>query len=270
MTVTIPSRITIGVLALQGAFHEHLHCLQRLRIDGVDIVAIPVRTTAELEACAALIIPGGESTVISRLAARTPGLLPALQAFVADPARAVWGTCAGMILLADEIGGGRGGHRAVAEAGAGAAGAAGGGRGGESGEVVRGWGGIRGLRVWRNLYGGQLESFEYPLEIPAIPGPPFPATFIRAPAVHSLVVNKTDAADVQLEPVEIVASLPPHVLPAPPPADTPLGAPDPALLGAVMLRQGRKLVCAFHPELSGDPRVCTYWVERCVIGRTGT
>lgn len=82
-------------------------------------------------------MPGGESTTISLVASHTPGLLEGLKAFVQDPEKAVWGTCAGMILMSDTdrgIGGGK--IRKV------------------DGGSLGGWGGIKGLRVWRNLYGG--------------------------------------------------------------------------------------------------------------------
>lgn len=172
----LPETLTIGVLgklsvvrapgqladgaALQGAFIEHIHyveryaplpsyssdsfatcrltSLRRLRIKDHTLVVIPVRTLSELERCHALIMPGGESTTISLLASHTPGMLEGLKAFVQDPAKAVWGTCAGMILMSDEdrgIGGGK--IRKV------------------DGGSLGGWGGIKGLRVWRNLYGSE-------------------------------------------------------------------------------------------------------------------
>ncbi|RXK36766.1 pyridoxal 5'-phosphate synthase, glutaminase subunit Pdx2 [Tremella mesenterica] len=247
--------IVIGVLALQGAFIEHIHYLERLRIKDCTIHAIPVRTAEELSKCHALIIPGGESTVITRLAALTPGLLPLLLEFVRSPEKAVWGTCAGMILLASEDGIG----------------------GGKVGKTPKGWGGIDGLKVWRNLYGNQLESFEYPLEIPCLSQPeiPFNTIFIRAPAIHSLSASSSSTSS-QIDsdphsksnvPVEILATLPPSLHPPPPPDDTPLGPHNPADLGKVMLRQGRNMVTSFHPELSGDIRVHEFWVERCVLGR---
>lgn len=74
--------------------------------------------------------------MIQSVATRTPGMLPALQAFVRDPSRAVWGTCAGMILMAEEDG-------------------VGGGKVIPGRERQRGWGGIEGLNVWRNLYGSE-------------------------------------------------------------------------------------------------------------------
>lgn len=182
-------------------------------------------------------IPGGESTAITRVAARTEGLLSALQAFVADPNLPVYGTCAGMILMADADGVG----------------------GGKRKNDGASWGGMRGLRVWRNLYGGQLESFECPLHIEGLSGDkPFNALFIRAPAVHSLVGGQGTV---------VLGRLPEDCIPSLPPSDSPLGAPQADAVGAVMLRQGRKLVTSFHPELSGDVRIHEYWVEKCVLGR---
>lgn len=65
--------------------------------------------------------------------------------------------------------------------------------------------------------------------------------------------------------IERLASLPPDCVPAPPPADSPLGEPDIETTPVVMLRQGRKLVTSFHPELSGDTRIHEYWVKHCVV-----
>ncbi|GMK58529.1 hypothetical protein CspeluHIS016_0505610 [Cutaneotrichosporon spelunceum] len=238
MTVSPPESVTIGVLALQGAFIEHIHYLERVQPQGTVVKAIAVRTPEELALCDALVIPGGESTAITRVAARTDGLLPALIEFVANPTKPVYGTCAGMILMADDVGGGK--------------------RKGDGGR----WGGMRGLKVWRNLYGGQLESFECAMTIPCLRGPePFNAIFIRAPAVHSL--SEVDGGVA----TEVLASLPAECVAAPPPADSPLGEPDTELTGAVMLRQGCKLVTSFHPELSGDARIHEYWVEKCVLGQ---
>lgn len=171
------------------------------------------------------------------------GLLSSLVEFVQDPSKPVYGTCAGMILMAaeDGIGGGKiikGRPPAV------------------------GWGGIDGLKVWRNLYGNQLESFEAHMVIPSLSNPskPFNAIFIRAPAIHSLPQHPKT-------PVEVLATLPQECVPTPPPADTPMGPANPDDLGKIMVRQGRKLVTSFHPELSGDVRIHEYWVDKCVLGR---
>lgn len=91
--------VTIGVLALQGSFREHITCLNKL--DGVK--GIEVRTAAELATCAGLIIPGGESTTMA-LVAEQWGLIPQLQQFAAK-GRPVWGTCAGLIFLANRASG---------------------------------------------------------------------------------------------------------------------------------------------------------------------
>lgn len=114
-----PPGIHIGVLALQGAFVEHLNHLRRLsssRTLPYPIVAKPVRTANELTDLHGLIIPGGESTAISLLASRQPSPTPQhptatfmdhLRSFVRTcnegGGRSTWGTCAGMILLADEV-----------------------------------------------------------------------------------------------------------------------------------------------------------------------
>ncbi|WVQ93776.1 pyridoxal 5'-phosphate synthase, glutaminase subunit Pdx2 [Kwoniella sp. CBS 9459] len=245
----LPGTITIGVLALQGAFVEHIHYVQRLRPAGHTLKAIPIRSKEELDTCHALIIPGGESTVISSIASRTPGLLEALVEFAQNPEKAVWGTCAGMILMADKhgVGGGRK-------------------------KGVEGWGGIPGLKVWRNLYGTQLESFEAPLTIPALSSPskPFNAIFIRAPAVFSLPHFKSTSdsnPDSLKYDIEVLASLPEEYQPPAPPSDSRLGEPNVEDLGKVMLRRGKKMITSFHPELSGDVRIHEYWVEKCVLDR---
>jgi 5'-phosphate synthase pdxT subunit len=109
---------------------------RRLRPSSHILQPIAVRSPQELAACHALIIPGGESTVIASVAGRTPGLLEALQDFVRDPTKPVWGTCAGMILMAEQNG--IGGGKII-----------------KGKERQQGWGGIEGLKVWRNLYGSK-------------------------------------------------------------------------------------------------------------------
>lgn len=100
------------------------------------------------------------------------------------------------------------------------------------------------------------------MQIPCLSNPtkPFNAIFIRAPAVHSLSPDPK-------RPIEVLAALPAECQPELPPADTPMGPANPDDLGKIMLRQGKKLVTSFHPELSGDVRIHEYWVETCVLGR---
>ena len=145
----------IGVLALQGDYREHLQVLQALGVETAE-----VRLPKDLEGIAGLIIPGGESTTMGRLAARYD-LIEPLRIFAR--AKPVWGTCAGMILLAKEIG--------------------------REQPTL----GIMNILVERNAFGRQVNSFEIDLDVPILldgNSKPFPAVFIRAPM---LVAVKGDA-----------------------------------------------------------------------------
>ena len=108
------------------------------------------------------------------------------------------------------------------------------------------------------------------MQIPSLSNPdkPFNCIFIRAPAVHSLRPPLKSAVNVNGShiPVETLADLPTECTPPSPPPDSPLGPANAEDLGKVMIRQGRKLVTSFHPELSGDTRIHQYWVEKCVLG----
>lgn len=142
----------IGVLALQGDVREHL-----IALAAADAVARPVRRPEELAEVDGLVIPGGESTTISKLAALF-GLLEPLRARVRD-GLPVYGTCAGMILLADKILDPRSGQETV--------------------------GGID-MIVRRNAFGRQNESFESAVDLKGIDGDPVEGVFIRAPWVESV------------------------------------------------------------------------------------
>jgi len=135
----------VGVLALQGAFVEHEKLLR-----GLDAQAVEVRLPQHLEAVDALIIPGGESTTIGKLAV-TFGLLEPLRTFARQ--KPVWGTCAGMIMLARDIG--------------------------RDQPLI----GVMDIAVERNAFGRQVDSFEVDLDVPVLGPPPFHAVFIRAPKV---------------------------------------------------------------------------------------
>ena len=136
----------------------------------VPFSAILVRTPQELAQVQALIIPGGESTAIS-IGAQRAGLLEDLRKWVAND-RPTWGTCAGMIMLAREASGGK--------------------RGGQ--EII---GGID-VRVGRNGFGSQVDSFETQLDFPALGKEPFPAVFIRAPVVDCLLDPDVESLTSQL------------------------------------------------------------------------
>lgn len=141
---------TIGVLALQGAFIEHEHALERL-----GVVAREVRLPSDLDGLDGLIMPGGESTTIGKLMVQYELVEPIRQA--ARDGMPIWGTCAGMILLAKDIGG-----------------------------LQQPLIGVMDVVVERNAFGRQLDSFETLLNIPAIGPEPFPAVFIRAPLIHAV------------------------------------------------------------------------------------
>ncbi len=150
--------LKIGVLALQGAFLEHANMLRKLGATPVE-----VRLPHHLDGLDGLIIPGGESTTIGKLAHQF-GLMPPLHAFI-EQGRAVWGTCAGLIFLAKEVGAtGSGGH------------------------VVPPRLAVMDVTVDRNAFGRQVDSFEADLSLPFAPAdaPPFRAVFIRAPKIEAV------------------------------------------------------------------------------------
>lgn len=140
----------IGVLALQGDVREHLTAMAEC-----DALARPVRRPEELDEVDALVIPGGESTTMSKLAAEF-GLLEPIRKRI-DAGMPAYGSCAGMIMLATEVLDGR--------------------------PDQRGFDGIV-MTVRRNAFGRQVDSFEAPVEITGVPGPRFHAVFIRAPWVE--------------------------------------------------------------------------------------
>lgn len=158
----------VGVLALQGSFAEHGVALRRL---GAEIVE--VRTPAHLAMVEALAMPGGESTTMSKLLT-TSGLFEPLAKRIAD-GMAVFGTCAGMILLADEVLDGRPDQRS--------------------------FGAIE-LAVRRNGYGRQIDSFEAELRVKGF-DEPFRAVFIRAPMVERVGADVEVLAEYGGRPVLI-------------------------------------------------------------------
>lgn len=155
-TPDAPGSLKIGVLALQGAFLEHANMLRRLGATPIEI-----RLPHDLADLDGLIIPGGESTTIGKLASQF-GLLEPLHQFIAA-GRAVWGTCAGLIFLAKDIGAtGTGGH------------------------VVPPRLEVMDVKVDRNAFGRQVASFEADLTLSFGDGSPFRAIFIRAPKIEAV------------------------------------------------------------------------------------
>ena len=165
----------IGVLALQGAFREHVRALEscgaRTRL---------VRLPADLDGLDGLVIPGGESTTMTMLMSRM-GLLEA----VADAVKGgmpTLGTCAGMIVLSDRITDGRADQVAL---------------------------GALDIGVRRNGYGRQVDSFEADLQVSGLDGGPFPGVFIRAPLVEEVgaaeVLAKHDGRPVAVRQGRVMA-----------------------------------------------------------------
>ena len=167
----------IGLLALQGDFIEHIAVLRRIGVDTCE-----VRLPEQLDGLDGLIIPGGESTTIGKLAVAYH-LMEPLRQFGAQ--HAIWGTCAGAIFLSTDA------HRQQPLLG------------------------LMAISVERNAFGRQIASFEIDLEIPVLQkvqpqGGPFHAVFIRAPLIESV----TDGAQVlaQVPDGRIVAAQQGHLL----------------------------------------------------------
>jgi len=184
----------VGVLALQGTFAEHIESLRQLNVE-----APPIRLLHELNTLDGLVIPGGESTTMLRLM-ESFGLTRRIRELAKD-GLPIWGTCAGMILLARNVSN----HEM---------------------ETL----GLMAIKVTRNAFGSQVDSFEADLEIPLIGEEPFHAVFIRAPIVEEAGQG-----------VKILSRL-----------------PDGSI---VALRQNRLLACAFHPEFTHDLRFHSYFLD---------
>ena len=219
----------------------------------VDFEFLEVRTPGELERCTALILPGGESTSISLIAERT-GLLDPLREFVKVRRRPVWGTCAGLILLAEEA------NRSKAT----------------GQELI---GGLD-VRVQRNYFGRQVESFEADLSLPflqdEVGGGPFHSVFIRAPVVERVLppnaataaaaLSTTTSGTVTAPPkqetqaeVEVLARLPGRARTLKDKTTTAEQLGEDGDIVAV--KQGNVFGTAFHPELTGDARIHAWWLR---------
>ncbi len=157
----------VGVLALQGDVREHAAALV-----AAGVCPVEVRGPVDLEAVDALVLPGGESTTMSRLLGWS-GLADPLAARLAD-GMPVFGTCAGMILLARHVVDGRPDQRTF---------------------------GAVDMTVRRNGFGSQAESFEVAVTVDAMAGGPLPAVFIRAPVVESVADRVAVLARCQGRPV---------------------------------------------------------------------
>jgi 5'-phosphate synthase pdxT subunit len=187
----------IGVLALQGDFSEHISMLKRIGVDTTE-----VRLPKHLDGLDGLIIPGGESTTIGKLAVAYD-LMEPLKQF--GQSHAVWGTCAGAIFLSKDA---------------------------RSGQPLLG---LMDIKVQRNAFGRQVDSFETDLEIDELlkatgTEHPYHAVFIRAPLIESVHGNAKILS--ALDDGRIVAAL-----------------------------EGHLLATSFHPELTSDTRFHEYFIS---------
>ena len=178
---------------MQGAFAEHISALQKLGVE-----CVPVRQASQLSGISGLVIPGGESTTIGKLM-KEYSLVEELEKLIGR-GLPVLGTCAGMILLAKEVPG-------------------------HDQHTLK----KMNIKVRRNAFGRQVESFEADLHIPALGNPPFRAVFIRAPWIEEAG-----------EGVEILARL-----------------PDGTVVAA---QESNMVVTSFHPELTSDLRLHEYFL----------
>eukprot|EP01098_Paradermamoeba_levis_P012986 TRINITY_DN5814_c0_g1_i2.p1 TRINITY_DN5814_c0_g1~~TRINITY_DN5814_c0_g1_i2.p1 ORF type:complete len:236 (-),score=77.06 TRINITY_DN5814_c0_g1_i2:231-938(-) len=224
--------IKIGVLALQGAFIEHVALLKQ--IEGVETREI--RNKEDFEGLDGLIIPGGESTTMALVGDKNGVLEEVKKWVVAD--KPTWGTCAGCIMLANSV----------------------------TGQKIGGQGLIGGMdiSVHRNYFGRQLNSFEssVSLSLPSfdVAGGKkelsFPGIFIRAPAILSVGTEVEGEAKGKKEDVKILG-----VLPVPSNVSS---SPSPSALTdkvIVAAQQGKKIATVFHPELTSDLSLHLYFVE---------
>jgi 5'-phosphate synthase pdxT subunit len=187
----------IGVLALQGAFIEHEQVLKRLGAE-----AIEVRLPQDLDGCDGVIIPGGESTTIGKLAVHYRLMEPLRD--MGHAGKAMWGTCAGLIFMAKDVG--------------------------RNQPLL----GLMDVKVQRNAFGRQVDSFEAELTPQGVNGDrPFHAIFIRAPLIEAVGDGVEVLAQVEKDEQAVI----------------------------VAARQGNLLVTSFHPELSNDDRFHRYFLR---------
>ncbi|CAI5758822.1 unnamed protein product [Candida verbasci] len=233
--------IVLGVLALQGAFREHIayfNCILDSNPDeysNFDISIIEVKTKEQLEKCDSLVIPGGESSSISYISERTQ-LLPHLYDFIANEQKKTWGTCAGLIFLSKEIQNGIENQKCL--------------------------GGLN-IQVNRNAFGRQLNSFEIDLDFSKfIKGcDKFPTVFIRAPVVTKILDGNCNAVEKGIiksentyhnsAPTEILYELKNY------------NNSNNDLIVAV--KQGHILGTSFHPELSDNYSFHKWFLDDFVL-----
>lgn len=188
--------LRVGVLALQGDVAEHQAILREL-----DAQAVPVRNPTQLETINGLIIPGGESTAVGQFLSQS-GLDKAIKKKAKEGVM-IWGTCMGAILLSKKILENRMSVPAL---------------------------GLLDIRVRRNAYGRQAESFEQPVPISVLSGEPFPCVFIRSPQIVGIGKGVSVLAQFQGKPIWV--------------------------------EEKNVMASTFHPELTKDIRLHDYFIKK--------
>ena len=192
----------IGIIAIQGDVEEHVRAMEEALAErGEKGEVVKIKHQGIVKSCDAIIIPGGESTTIGRLMERE-GILPEIKE-AAEVGKPILGTCAGMVLLAEE------GDEEVAK----------------TGQPLLG---LMDVKVKRNAFGRQRESFEVLLKM-SLFDEPFHAVFIRAPAITQAAEN-----------VDVLATFNDRVVAA---------------------KQRNIIALSFHPELTEDRRIHHYFLE---------
>ena len=192
----------IGVIAIQGDVEEHVRAMEEALAErGEKGEVVKIKHQGIVKSCDAIIIPSGESTTIGRLMVRE-GILPEIKE-AAEWGKPILGTCAGMVLLAEE------GDEEVAK-------------------TRQSLLGLMDVKVKRNAFGRQRESFEVLLKM-SLFDDPFHAVFIRAPAIIQAAEN-----------VDVLATFDGHIVAA---------------------KQRNIIALSFHPELTEDRRIHHYFLE---------
>lgn len=185
----------IGVLSLQGDVIEHINHITKLGHVGIE-----VKKLEDMSGINGIILPGGESTTIGKLLRETKMIIPLRDKILSG--LPVWGTCAGMILLAKSIEGEADGHLKIMD-----------------------------IKVKRNAYGSQINSFKRNVIIDEISSDPLPLVFIRGPVITEVASN-----------VKIICRV------------------DDKIVAA---KQNNMFVTAFHPELTDNLEVHKYFINMC-------
>lgn len=236
--MTISNQLVVGVLALQGAFKEHIELFNKASKNyQQEFSFIEVRTKDQLVKCDALVVPGGESTSMSLIAERTEMLEPLVNYISSN--KPIWGTCAGLIFLAKQIVNGRPGQKIL---------------------------GALDIQVKRNAFGRQLDSFEQNLDFSSFISDvlDFPTIFIRAPVVSKVLETNYNNELITINGIidegDVIFSTNKHINNHPVEI---LHKLENGLIVAV--KQGKVLGTSFHPELSDDPRFHKWFIDEFVL-----